>query len=113
MADATPFQAPGTCLTCMHWGQRVSYWNTPTHRTCASPYILYGEKVQQALEFSDAAVVEAYKGWGMLTGPDFGCIHWEAGGTANPPGDHPAMQSAHPDAAPATPPQEPDTPREE
>src|SRR4029450_1648725 len=101
MADATPVQAPGTCLTCIHWGQRVSYWNPPPHPPRPPAYILYGEKGKQPLEFPEAAVIEAYKGWGMLTGPEFGCIHWEAGGTAQPPGDHPARQFTHPDPAPA------------
>lgn len=67
------------CGTCTHWGGRVPAWNTLVHRTCNAPAVLYGSRLREALQQADSAVIETYEGWGVLTGPDFGCVHWQAG----------------------------------
>lgn len=66
------------CGTCRHWGMRATHWNTMLHRTCDSPQVLYGPARGQGRASPRAAIVEMQEGWGLLTGPQWGCVHWEA-----------------------------------
>lgn len=92
-----PEAQPHTCGTCRYWGGRAIHWNTPQLRTCASPYILYGYRVAQAREHTDAAAVEMHEGWALLTGPAFGCIHWTAGEQWQWPGELTTLPYAMPE----------------
>lgn len=75
-----PTSAPERrCGSCTHWGGRVSHWNTIVHRTCGCPQILHGNLIADAITDPTSAVAETYQGWGLLTGPQFGCVHWQAG----------------------------------
>jgi hypothetical protein len=97
MTDAWTPQ-PHHCSTCRYWGMRLAHWNTRVQRTCDAPQFLYGrDRVQRALDFPEAAVAETWEGWGLLVGPDFGCVHWVEQAPA------PAPEGGETLAAPAVP----------
>lgn len=69
-----------TCQHCKHWIQvaGISDGRCPAgYGMCACPMIYYGYSCADDIEKSDTdrAVIENDEGWGMFTGPDFGCVH--------------------------------------
>lgn len=74
-----------TCKDCKHWAGSWRYCNSkqesrPRCGSCSCP------KLRQGYEYGfeeggcapDECAIETDEGWGIETGPDFGCIHWEA-----------------------------------
>jgi hypothetical protein len=98
MSEETP--AAPTCSTCLYWGTRQDYWNTYVHRTCDAPQMRYGKALlQDAMAEPTTAVVETWEGWGILVGPDFGCVHHVP--NPNPTAAHPAMAMQSAPGAPS------------
>jgi len=95
----------GYCETCRYWGGIRPAWNTHTLRTCGAPQVAYGYDVQAAMAIAEVALIENHQGWGMLTGPRFGCVHWAAPGVHAAPPVEPAAPGEeaipHAEAPPA------------
>lgn len=66
----------GTCDTCRHWAPSTEAHRTEYAMTCESPKWLRGYLVDAVP--ADGVLVENDEGWAVLTGPKFGCVHWEA-----------------------------------
>jgi hypothetical protein len=49
---------------------------TPTVVGCGCPKMLYGYDNKQIAD-SDGLSIENDEGWGMIPGPEFGCVHFE------------------------------------
>lgn len=64
-----------TCKTCKHWGHSRNYAedNGSRLKSCSAPKIAYGYGVESDVA-DNGALVEDDEGWGMLTGPEFGCV---------------------------------------
>lgn len=60
------------CATCVHWGNDDS----GRLKSCSCPKFIYGYWVKHDDILDDGAAIEDDEGWGMVTGPAFGCIHW-------------------------------------
>ena len=59
------------CETCRWYDSEESKW-----RMCSCPKMLYGYR--HPIDFpDDHLLIEDDEGWGMIPGPDFGCIHHE------------------------------------
>jgi hypothetical protein len=56
------------CLTCHWYNNGEELW-----RECNCPKMVYGYGKTEL--HSDALAVENDEGWGMVPGPNFGCIH--------------------------------------
>ncbi len=54
------------CTTC-------NWYGTADAHTCACPKMLYG--YDSKIIDDDGVRIENDEGWGMIPGPDFGCIH--------------------------------------
>ena len=67
------------CRSCRHWGNSRNGLsdNDQRLRSCDCPKLEYGYHRELDVVPNDGAAIEDDEGWGMLTGPDFGCIHWE------------------------------------
>lgn len=68
-----------TCSTCKWW--RESYRHETkksTFKGCDCPKLKQGYGNTSEDCASDEAIIEDDEGWGIQTGPDFGCIHHEA-----------------------------------
>lgn len=66
-----------TCATCIYW-KPLEFHFTGKFRQCTHSKIRKEfTLIDLPLEFfeSDEAVVEYDEEWGILTGPEFGCIH--------------------------------------
>lgn len=67
------------CKTCRWWADRVRDDNL---RRCSSPYILYlPDARREGVTIRDhyAGYIDAEQfGGDFRTGPEFGCVHWEA-----------------------------------
>ncbi len=61
------------CITCKHWGNGTFDKNVRS-KTCDSPKILRGYNVKDEDVPIDGANVEEDVGWGIVTGPHFGCV---------------------------------------
>lgn len=73
-----------TCATCQFWGTARERELQNRLRSCAAPAMHYGYHMAWD-DIRDAAVlIEDDEGWGMLTGPAFGCVHWQADGRGSP-----------------------------
>ena len=69
------------CRNCKHWRlEHHNYFVGSGLGGCMSPDILQGYScLGSAAEVkSNQALVEDDEGWGMVTGPEFGCIHFFA-----------------------------------
>lgn len=69
----------GRCETCRWWGQRNHIYGDDENghlRSCGAPAIRYGYCVRVEDVAADGALVEDDEGWGMYTGPHFGCVQW-------------------------------------
>ncbi len=71
-----------TCKTCKFW---VSSWRgpipvsretRPNVGSCDCPKLKQG--YGKSIDHADEVVIEDDEGWGIETGPDFGCIHHAA-----------------------------------
>jgi len=65
----------GNCKDCKHWMWHLEL-PSESARTCSAPKMLKGYDARSAP--SDGARVENDERWGILTGPDFGCVLFEA-----------------------------------
>lgn len=68
------------CNTCAHWGNNRNY-NIDTGerlKSCDHPDHFYGYHFKLNEVPDNGAAIEDDCGWGMLTGPDFGCTNWTA-----------------------------------
>ena len=63
------FQLEPRCKTCCWYATGLS------HHQCTCPKMVYGYGIGEADK--DGVNVEDDEGWGMVPGPDFGCIHYE------------------------------------
>ncbi len=61
-----------TCKTCKFYIPEDIYLYT-----CHCPKMKYGYGKQDV--DSDGVLIEDDEGWGMIPGPDFGCIHHKKG----------------------------------
>ena len=68
----------GRCGTCLHWGNSRNYADDKDERlkSCDCPKFEYGYHSEMEDISNDGAAIEDDEGWGMLTGSEFGCIHW-------------------------------------
>jgi hypothetical protein len=81
-----------TCKNCAYWpGTDEASGIQPLRgiadvkygpRPCKHPKFTRGygsrwDRVDEVAYTPDCAVVENDEGWGIETGPDFGCIHWQ------------------------------------
>jgi hypothetical protein len=67
------------CKNCKHWGNGED--ENDRLRTCDSPkhiYALNANEYDMDRTPDDGALIEYDEGWGMLAGPDFGCVNFEA-----------------------------------
>ena len=64
------------CRTCRHWGKDRGISEDAGRRmkSCSAPNIKYGYCVDPAAAPDNGALVEDDEGWGMETGPEFGCV---------------------------------------
>lgn len=78
MPDPDPAPAQH-CETCQYWGARRPAFNMTMLRTCGCPALVHGYHIPEVLvdPRDDLAVIEDWEGWGLLTGPQFGCLHWQ------------------------------------
>lgn len=58
-------------MTCSEKGQPYVTWE------CRSPKFIRAYGLPESERPIDGAVLENDEGWGIETGPDFGCIHWQ------------------------------------
>lgn len=68
-----------TCDSCFYWGyggEGKSRQEYPL-RQCGCPIFQYGYDVDAALIPDNGVLIENEEGWGMITGPKFGCVHWK------------------------------------
>jgi hypothetical protein len=63
---------------CAHWLPNNNTRNAADAGSCSSPKIIYGYDNKGSVPTPDSARIENDEGWGMITGPDFGCIHASA-----------------------------------
>jgi hypothetical protein len=65
-----------TCKTCTYWGNNRSYATDDGSRlkSCSNKKLVYGYAESLDDVPDDGAAIEDDEGWGVLTGPDFGCV---------------------------------------
>ena len=65
-----------TCETCKYWGHSRNHAADEGQRlkSCIAPKIEYGYGVDEDDIPGDGAHIEDDEGWGMVTGPKFGCV---------------------------------------
>lgn len=72
-------QAGERCQNCRHWGTIISGSSSESFKVqCDSPHVTAnGDNNDRAgaivVAFGESGVAR-----GLWTGPDFGCVHWEA-----------------------------------
>lgn len=65
-----------TCKVCKFWGNRSDDISLRL-KSCDAPKIKYGYGNDFSEIADNGALIEDDEGWGMLTGPDFGCVLYE------------------------------------
>lgn len=68
----------GRCESCAFWGGRETRYpgeDLDDRKTCQCPKFHYGYSKAE-IWTPDMVTIEDDEGWGMLTGPKFGCVHW-------------------------------------
>lgn len=68
------------CLTCKHWGTRdiASKSHPAILAQCGHPKHLYLSSGDQSdFEVASSSLVADDDTFGLLTGPDFGCVNYE------------------------------------
>ena len=75
------------CKDCKHWGNNQGYNDDKDNRlkSCSCPAMHYGYHVDTEEVKDNHVHIEDDEGWGMTTGPDFGCIHFEPNTSNKPP----------------------------
>jgi hypothetical protein len=68
------------CKTCKHWGNLRASDKRTRLKTCDHPLHIYGYNTTIDKIPDDGILVEDDEGWGMLTGPMFGCVHYQSNG---------------------------------
>jgi len=63
-----------TCKTCEYWNK-----NDDGYGGCVAPNILYGYSYLSTDIPKNGALIENDEGWGIMTGPDFGCVLHKTG----------------------------------
>jgi hypothetical protein len=74
------------CADCRWWQREQTHEGQPPPydtvarglRECQSPHVLRGYGWNATDVPLDGALVEDDEGWGIVTGPNFGCVQWEA-----------------------------------
>jgi hypothetical protein len=69
-----------TCKTCRFWGHPIDEYRSGGWErlgTCSSPLFLRGYTISVEEIPDNGALIEDDEGWGIYTGPDFGCIGHE------------------------------------
>ena len=65
----------GTCAECVYWKRD----GTTQHLgSCLSPHVCKGYHLSYWEVPLSSILVENDEGWALLTGPQFGCVHWAA-----------------------------------
>ena len=68
----------GRCKDCRYWQITDRHWTKVEKNTCRAPAMLFGYGFEPHEVPDDGVLIEDDEGWGWLTGPDFGCVHWES-----------------------------------
>ena len=69
----------GNCNNCKYWGNRRHKYDMVDNKgTCSAPKIIYDWEIPLADVSDYGAAIEVDMGWGMLTGPYFGCLLYES-----------------------------------
>ena len=63
----------GRCRTCKHWKIREEM----PFGECSNEHMNYGYTFEISDISLDCVLIEDDEGWGMLTGPEFGCVHYD------------------------------------
>lgn len=72
-----------TCDTCNCWKTDIDEngygYDSYDSRlgTCRNPKHIYGYRRETSVK-EDGVIIENDEGWGMFTGPKFGCVNWSA-----------------------------------
>ncbi len=61
-----------SCKTC-HWYKNETLPDSLL--TCKCPKMFYGYRNRDGDQAEDGVLIENDEGWGMIPGPNFGCIH--------------------------------------
>jgi hypothetical protein len=68
------------CKNCKHWGNDEDDTGGRL-KSCGSPkhvYAFHANDHDMNRTPDDGALIEYDEGWGMLAGPEFGCVNFEA-----------------------------------
>jgi hypothetical protein len=66
------------CKNCKHWGNELG--DNGRLKMCDSPKHIYAKNAcwnDMNRTPDDGALIEYDEGWGMLAGPEFGCVNFE------------------------------------
>jgi hypothetical protein len=65
------------CRKCTYWGNNNGRVDTGNYtKTCNSEKFIYIYPNETKSIDNDCVVIEINSTRGLLTGPDFGCVHW-------------------------------------
>lgn len=59
------------CLTC-------KWYDSARWHVCECPKMFYGYRKTKGDDEPDAVKIEDDEGWGMIVGPEFGCVHHQS-----------------------------------
>lgn len=65
------------CQNCKWWGDRAGAQGNPKLRACSNPKHVMGYRMGADVP-DNGILIESDEGWGMETGPLFGCVNGEA-----------------------------------
>jgi len=70
----------GHCKSCCWWSDEPLFEWHSNLRTCKCPAFIVGSDWLYRAESvpDDVAAIEVDEGWGLATGPCFGCVYWES-----------------------------------
>lgn len=68
------------CKNCKHWGndEGVDMGRLKTCTSSKNVYSFHAGDHDMNRTPDDGALIEYDEGWGMLAGPEFGCVNFEA-----------------------------------
>jgi len=69
--------APGTCETCTYCEQEPNAKTAIVGDPWTCTHKMVNHCTRPAMPAQDGITVEYDEGWGLLVGPDFGCVHYE------------------------------------
>lgn len=67
------------CKNCKHWNKS----SERPLKECSSPKLFMGYAIPDGDIPDDGILCEDDEGWGMVTGPNFGCVHFTADDAGN------------------------------